>query len=120
MSFVVSSNRVYLDLKESIELTALLSNTVDSIYPLYASVEEAQKFVVYRIEDNVNESKDTARRYNVIVTSFAEKYDECCEIADAVTNTFERSAYIYQALGGAPGLTDEGRLFIEQKFNIKI
>lgn len=120
MSFVLSSNTVYLDLKNSIELTGLLSNTGESIYPLYAPSEETGNFVVYRIEDNIIESKDAARRYNVIITNYARVYDECCAIADAVTNAFKSSNYMYQNLGAVPGITEEGGFLIEQKFNIKL
>ncbi|AUC13828.1 hypothetical protein BTO06_01085 [Tenacibaculum sp. SZ-18] len=120
MSFVESSERVYSDLKNSSELTDLLSNTVESIYPLYASVEESENFVVYRIEDIGSASKDVSRRYNVIVTSYALGYDECCAIADAVTSAFKSSGYSYKDLGGISGVLEEGRLLIEQKFNIKL
>lgn len=120
MSFKTSTQQVYNDLKARVELAALLTNGVNGIYPLVAPGNEGEKFITYHIIDNGSITKDAAKRYEVIVASFASHYDECCDIADEVTKAFETSQVGYSELGGKPYQNEEGWLYIEQKFNIKI
>ncbi|WP_418639655.1 hypothetical protein [Winogradskyella sp.] len=120
MSFTTCSSRVFGDLKAHQALVDLLSNGVDSIYPLLASADEKEKFITYHIKDNGVISKDSTKRYEVVVESYAADYDTCCEIADVVEEAFGTSSVAYQQLGGEPFQTEEGWLFIQQKFNIKI
>ncbi len=119
MSFVEVSRKVYQDLRSSKELTKLLSNKEKSVYPLIASIEEDKSFIVYSIEDNGVMSKDGFSRWEVLIRSYAGDYDKSCEVADAVVNSFEASKNIYKNLGGKPFQSEEGWLFIEQRFNIK-
>lgn len=120
MSFQTSTQQVYNDLKARVELTNLLTNGVDGIYPLVAPGNEGEKFITYHIIDNGSITKDTAKRYEVIVASFASHYDECCVLADEVTEAFKTSVKGYAELGGKPFQNEEGWLYIEQRFNIKI
>ena len=119
MSFTRASSIVYKDLQDHESLTTLLSKGKESVYPLLASETEADNFVNYYIQDTGKASKE-ASRFEVVVRSYAESYDLCCQIADKVTESFKASNNYYTNLGGRPYANGEGWFYIEQKFTIKI
>lgn len=120
MSFTTATSIVYNDLKSYPDLTTKLSRGEKGINPLIASEQEENNFVNYFVEDNGPDTKDLVRRWEVVVQSFSSNYDLCCEIADEVTNAFKNATSIYKELGGKPSQTEDGWLYIEQRFNIKI
>lgn len=120
MSFVRASSLVYNDLKAHQPLVDLLSRGSNGINPLIASEKEEAQFINYFVEDNGLLDKDKIKRWVVTVHSYAGGYDMCCQIADKVTEALGSASTQYIQLGGKPRQSEEGWLFIEQRFNIKI
>ncbi len=120
MSFVKTSSIVYSDLTGFEPLVELLSKKEQSVYPLIASEDEADNFVNYYIQDTGAVSKEVSYGFQVIVRTYGEDYDKCCQISDKVSDAFRASDYYYKNLGGSPYANEKGWFYIEQKFQIKI
>ncbi|CAL2077759.1 hypothetical protein [Tenacibaculum sp. 190524A02b] len=120
MSFSKFSSMIYGDLKSGVKLVELLSNKENSIYPMQPSDLEGGSFIIYFIENLGGTTRDLANGWSVNILSFAEDYDSCCVVADAVTDVLRGSVNEYKPLGGKPNRTSDGFLYIEQKFNIII
>lgn len=113
------SDLVYTDLSSYAALTALLSNGVDSIYPLIADGEEGDKFLTYHTEYQGNPSKDGKYIFDVVINAYTPTFNEAIEIADAVSDAIEAASTIYTIKGGQPQFNEQGEFFIQQTFNIK-
>ncbi|WP_435263014.1 hypothetical protein [Tenacibaculum sp. nBUS_03] len=120
MSFLKATEIVYEDLSGFTPLTDLLSNNESSVYPLVAPMQEGENFITYHIRFVVVEAKNNLKGFEVVIRSFSTKYDDCCAIADSVVEALKDSESFYSQGGGESVQTDEGWLFIEQKFSLKI
>lgn len=111
---------VYDALKADAALMALLSNGVDSVYPLMAPPEAHKKFITYGIEDLGYQSKDlTAGKFNIIINSYGTTYKEIIDMAEAVIAAFATAGIKKSYRGGRPQYDEENRLHTTQIFNLK-
>lgn len=116
--WVTVSAQIRTDLIANSNLTALLTNGSNSIYPLVADDEEGDSFVNYTIKDNGYSSKDKARKFTIIIESWSDSYNKSIAIADEVLNAIEAAPSIYNYEGGQPYFDKEEIYYTELIFNI--
>ncbi len=113
------SELVYADLSSYANLTALLSNAADSIYPLIANADEGDAFLIYYASYEGSPSKDGVYSYSITINAFAKTYNEAVAIADEVTEAIKASVNKYTIGNGRPVFNEQDEFYIEQIFNIK-
>ena len=112
------SEQIRTDLIANSNLTALLTNGNNSIYPLVADDEEGDSFVNYTIKDNGYSSKDKARSFTIIIECWSNGYNASIAIADEVLNAIESAPSIYNYEGGQPHFQKEEIYYTELIINI--
>ena len=100
-------------------LTDLLSDGVNSVYPVIAPQEEGEKFVNYEVSYEGNPTKDSSWAFSVTIRAFATTYNDAITIADAVIEVFAASSSNFRFTSGAPTMNEQEQFYIEQIFNIK-
>jgi hypothetical protein len=113
------SELVYADLAAAPALTTLLSNAASSIYPLMATADEGDSFIVYSVGYEGKPSKDGVYAFSVTINAFADTYNKAIAIADEVTAAITASNNIYSIGAGRPVFNDQDEFYLEQTFNIK-
>lgn len=113
------SDLIYNDLSSHAELTALLADGANGIYPLIADADANFSFINYYIKYDSKPSKDGIYEFTVVVNSWATNYDKALEISDEVTAAFGASTNVFIEQSGEPRFNEQDQFYIEQTFNIK-
>lgn len=113
------SELIKTELSGDTDLTDLLSDGANSIYPVIAPQEEGSDFVNYEVGYEGNPTKDSTYAFSVTIRAFATTYNDAITIADAVIDVVAASSSNFRFVSGAPGMNEQEQFYIEQIFNIK-
>ena len=113
------SELVYADLATYAPLTNLLSNNESSIYPLIATPDEGDVFIVYYASYEDKPSKDGVFSFTITINAFAPTYNKAIAVADEVTNAIKASINVYGISTGRPVFNEQDEFYLEQIFTIK-
>lgn len=118
MSFKKASELVYQTLSGYKELTKGLSSGSKSVYPLVAPQDEKACFITYSLKYDGLSAKGLLG-FRVEIRVFSDDYDDCCLLADKVSESFEQADSFLCGLLSAESIQTDGWLYIEQVYSLK-
>ena len=117
---VANTNQVYTDLSSFTALTNLLSKGIKGIRPLVAEANDGTEFITYSIQFDGYLTKGNSTGFQLQVQSWASTYNKSLAIADQVENAIGASNKYYEYVSAKPHFNEQGEIYTQQIFNIKI
>jgi|GEM_PF-5688914 hypothetical protein len=101
--------------------TPAIASFFKSVQPVQANISSETPFVVYRLSEQPEATKDGLRNYILTLTVVAKKYDDVATGYDHLRTYIKNNIRSFQFTNGDTFYTDEqDRSYADLNFNIKI